>query len=123
MKKSDVICGPDAEVNLRSRAMVVLGTACAVCVLGFYAPAAHASAIGIATGGGWTQALTAIARWLQGPVAKGIATILLILLGLGVASGEAKGLFKRFLQISFGLSIAFAAASWLSFLFPNSWTG
>ena len=53
---------------------------------------------------------------IQGPVAKIIAVIIIIMTGLTLAFGETSGGFRRLIQIVFGLSIAFAASSFfLSF--------
>ena len=53
---------------------------------------------------------------IQGPVAKVISVIVIILTGLTLAFGETSGGFRRLIQIVFGLSIAFAASSFfLSF--------
>ena len=52
----------------------------------------------------------------QGPVAKIIAVIIIIVTGLTLAFGDTGGGFRRLIQIVFGLSIAFAATSFfLSF--------
>ena len=53
---------------------------------------------------------------IQGPVAKVISVIVIIVTGLTLAFGETSGGFRRLIQIVFGLSIAFAASSFfLSF--------
>ena len=53
---------------------------------------------------------------IQGPVAKVISVIIIIITGLTLAFGETSGGFRRLIQIVFGLSIAFAASSFfLSF--------
>ena len=53
---------------------------------------------------------------VEGPVAKIIAVIIIIVTGLSLAFGDMGGGFRRLLQIVFGLSIAFAATSFfLSF--------
>ena len=46
---------------------------------------------------------------VQGPVAKIVAVIIIIVTGLTLAFGETAGGFRRLIQIIFGLSIAFAA--------------
>ena len=64
----------------------------------------------------WEQPLNQILDSIQGPVAKVISVIVLILTGLALAFGETSGGFRRLIQIVFGLSIAFAASSFfLSF--------
>ena len=53
---------------------------------------------------------------IQGPVAKIMAVIIIIVTGLTLAFGDTSGGFRRLVQIVFGLSIAFAASSFfLSF--------
>ena len=53
---------------------------------------------------------------IEGPVAKIIAVIVIIITGLSLAFGDTSGGFRRLIQIVFGLSIAFAASSFfLSF--------
>ena len=62
------------------------------------------------------QPLTQILDSIQGPVAKVISVIIIIVTGLTLAFGETSGGFRRLIQIVFGLSIAFAASSFfLSF--------
>ena len=64
----------------------------------------------------WEQPLTQILDSIQGPVAKVISVIVIIMTGLTLAFGETSGGFRRLIQIVFGLSIAFAASSFfLSF--------
>jgi type IV secretory pathway VirB2 component (pilin) len=64
----------------------------------------------------WEQPLQQILDSIQGPVAKIIAVIVIIITGLTLAFGETSGGFRRLIQIVFGLSIAFAASSFfLSF--------
>jgi type IV secretion system protein TrbC len=59
----------------------------------------------------WEQPLQQILDSIQGPVAKVIAVIIIIITGLSLAFGETSGGFRRLIQIVFGLSIAFAASS------------
>ena len=55
-------------------------------------------------------------NFVEGPVAKIIAVIIIIVTGLTLAFGDTSGGFRRLIQIVFGLSIAFAASSFfLSF--------
>ena len=64
----------------------------------------------------WEQPLNQILESVQGPVAKVISVIVIIMTGLTLAFGESSGGFRRLIQIVFGLSIAFAASSFfLSF--------
>jgi type IV secretion system protein VirB2 len=59
----------------------------------------------------WEQPLQQILDSVQGPVAKIIAVIIIIVTGLTLAFGETAGGFRRLIQIVFGISIAFAATS------------
>ena len=62
------------------------------------------------------QCMVAVLESVQGPVAKIVAVIIIIVTGLTLAFGETAGGFRRLIQIVFGLSIAFAASSFfLSF--------
>jgi type IV secretion system protein VirB2 len=64
----------------------------------------------------WEEPLNQILASIQGPVAKVVSVIVIILTGLALAFGETSGGFRRLIQIVFGLSIAFAASSFfLSF--------
>ena len=76
------------------------------------APAAHASGSSMP----WEQPLEKILQSIEGPVAKIIAVIIIVVTGLTLAFGDTSGGFRRLIQIVFGLSIAFAASSFfLSF--------
>jgi type IV secretion system protein TrbC len=64
----------------------------------------------------WEQPLNQILQSVEGPVAKIIGVIIIIVTGLSLAFGDTSGGFRRLIQIVFGLSIAFAASSFfLSF--------
>ena len=64
----------------------------------------------------WETPLTQILQSVQGPVAKVVSVIIIIVTGLTLAFGDTSGGFRRLIQIVFGLSIAFAASSFfLSF--------
>ena len=64
----------------------------------------------------WEQPLQQILDSVQGPVAKIVAVIIIIVTGLSLAFGDTSGGFRRLIQIVFGISIAFAASSFfLSF--------
>ena len=64
----------------------------------------------------WEQPLNQILQSVEGPVAKIIGVIVIIVTGLSLALGDTSGGFRRLIQIVFGLSIAFAASSFfLSF--------
>ena len=77
-----------------------------------FAATAHAAGSGMP----WEEPLQRILESVQGPVAKIVAVIIIIVTGLTLAFGESSGGFRRLIQIVFGLSIAFAASSFfLSF--------
>lgn len=64
----------------------------------------------------WEEPLQKILESIEGPVAKIIAVIIIIVTGLTLAFGDTGGGFRKLIQIVFGLSIAFAASSFfLSF--------
>ena len=90
-------------------------TALACATLGFALVAstqAHAAGSGMP----WEQPLQQVLESVQGPVAKIVAVMIIIVTGLTLAFGETAGGFRRLIQIVFGLSIAFAASSFfLSF--------
>jgi type IV secretion system protein TrbC len=71
----------------------------------------------------WEQPLQQILQSIEGPVSKIVAVIIIVIIvtGLTLAFGDTAGGFRRFIQIVFGLSIAFAASSFfLSFFsFPG----
>jgi type IV secretory pathway VirB2 component (pilin) len=63
----------------------------------------------------WEAPLQSILQSIEGPVAKIIAVIIIIVTGLTLAFGDNSGGYRRLIQIVFGLSIAFAASSFFSF--------
>lgn len=64
----------------------------------------------------WEAPLQAILESIEGPVAKIIAVMIIIVTGLTLAFGDTSGGARRMIQIVFGISIAFAASSFfLSF--------
>ncbi len=92
----------------RSRASLLAGAA----ILALATGPAYASGSSMP----WEAPLQSILESIEGPVAKIIAVIIIIVTGLTLAFGETSGGFRRLIQIVFGLSIAFAASSFfLSF--------
>jgi type IV secretion system protein TrbC len=86
--------------------------ACSATVALLTSGTAHAAGSGMP----WEQPLQQILDSVQGPVAKIIAVIIIIVTGLTLAFGETSSGFRKLIQIVFGLSIAFAASSFfLSF--------
>ncbi len=89
-----------------------------LCVPAFAALLSVVSAPAFAAGSNmpWEQPLNQILQSVEGPVAKIVAVIIIIVTGLTLAFGDSSGGFRRLIQIVFGLSIAFAASSFfLSF--------
>lgn len=72
------------------------------------------------TGMPWEDPLNQITDSLTGPVARSVGLIALAATGLALAMGEAGGIFRRLVQVVFGLSIAFSAASWGMDLFGTA---
>ena len=98
--------------TLRIRRHIATTTASAALLSLMLAPAAHASGSSMP----WEAPLQSILESIEGPVAKIIAVIIIIVTGLTLAFGDTSGGFRRLIQIVFGLSIAFAASSFfLSF--------
>lgn len=85
---------------------ISLGTGVAVIAL-----AATAPALAAGSNMPWEAPLESILQSIEGPVARIIAVIIIIITGLSLAFGDTSGGFRRLLQIVFGLSIAFAATS------------
>jgi type IV secretion system protein VirB2 len=91
---------------------IVVRLAVGVSVL---AASCHA-AIAAGSGMPWEAPLQRILESIEGPVAKVIAVVTIILTGLSLSFGDMGGAFRRMVQVVFGLSIAFAATSFfLSF--------
>ena len=84
-----------------------LAALAALFLYGLAMPSAHAAGSSMP----WEQPLQAILDSVQGPVAKIVAVIIIIVTGLSLAFGDTSGGFRRLIQIVFGLSIAFAASS------------
>ena len=90
----------------------------ALATVSMFAFVAMATAPAYAAGSNmpWEQPLNQILQSIEGPVAKVVSVIVIIVTGLTLAFGESSGGFRRLIQIVFGLSIAFAASSFfLSF--------
>ena len=91
------------DVTLRR----VMETAAATFISFVISPAAYAAGSSMP----WEQPLNQILQSVEGPVAKILAVIIIIVTGLTLAFGDTSGGFRRLIQIVFGLSIAFAASS------------
>jgi type IV secretion system protein VirB2 len=68
----------------------------------------------------WEAPLESILESVQGPVARIVAVIIIVVTGLTLAFGDTSGGFRRLIQIVFGLSIAFAASSFFLSFFSFS---
>jgi type IV secretion system protein VirB2 len=77
------------------------------------APTAHASAAGMP----WEAPLETIVNSITGPVAQGIAVLAIAACGLTLAFGNVGGAGRWLVGIVFGISIAFAAATFGASLF------
>jgi type IV secretion system protein VirB2 len=89
---------------------------CAALTSAVFVLLASAPAFAAGTNMPWEQPLQQVLDSIQGPVAKIIAVMIIIVTGLTLAFGETAGGFRRLIQIVFGISIAFAASSFfLSF--------
>jgi type IV secretion system protein VirB2 len=85
---------------------------CLASVAALYAIPAWAGGSGMP----WETPLQSIVDSVQGPVAKVIGVIIIVITGLTLAFGDTSGGFRKLIQIVFGLSVAFAASSFfLSF--------
>jgi type IV secretory pathway VirB2 component (pilin) len=95
------------------RPIIILSTL----LMSFICPDLFASDLG---GMPWEDPLNQITDSLTGPVARSIGLIALAATGLALAMGEAGGIFRRLVQVVFGLSIAFSAATWGMSLFGTA---
>jgi type IV secretion system protein TrbC len=87
-----------------------------ISVASFIALALSSPAFAAGSSMPWEAPLQSILESIQGPVAKIMAVIIIIVTGLTLAFGDTSGGGRRMIQIVFGLSIAFAASSFfLSF--------
>jgi type IV secretory pathway VirB2 component (pilin) len=99
-------------IRLFHRLRQLAATTAAILFVAMMTAPAHAAGSNMP----WEQPLQQILQSIEGPVAKIIAVIIIIVTGLTLAFGDTSGGFRRLVQIVFGLSIAFAASSFfLSF--------
>lgn len=92
-------------INTIQRHLIMLG----LIALGLLVLAGPAQAAG--SGMPWEAPLASILASIEGPVARIVAVIIIIITGLSLAFGDNSGGFRRLIQIVFGLSVAFAATS------------
>ena len=87
-----------------------------ICIATFVSLAMASTARAAGSSMPWEAPLQAILELIEGPVAKIIAVMIIIITGLTLAFGDTSGGARKLIQIVFGLSIAFAASSFfLSF--------
>ncbi|SOB87139.1 type IV secretion system protein VirB2 [Sphingomonas guangdongensis] len=104
-------------MNIRAPRVRRLVTAASFVTLSMMlAPAANASGSSMP----WEAPLQSILESIEGPVAKIVSVIIIIVTGLTLAFGDSSGGFRRLIQIVFGLSIAFAASSFFLSFFSFS---
>jgi len=101
---------------LSHRARRHLASASIVALAALTAAPAHASGSAMP----WEQPLQQILNSIEGPVAKIIAVMMIIITGLTLAFGDTSGGARKLIQIVFGLSIAFAASSFFLSFFSFS---
>ena len=95
-----------------TRTARVLAASTALATSLFFSASAHAAGSNMP----WEAPLQSILESIEGPVAKIIAVMIIIITGLTLAFGDTSGGARKLIQIVFGLSIAFAASSFfLSF--------
>ena len=100
----DQACAPSVLRGIRRHLM---GPTTLAVVMMMASVPAHASGSSMP----WEAPLQSILESIEGPVAKIVAVIIIIVTGLTLAFGDTSGGFRRLIQIVFGLSIAFAATS------------
>ena len=93
------------KISLINQRQLLIAAAM-IAALSFAAPAYAAG-----SGMPWEAPLASILASIEGPVARIVAVIIIIITGLSLAFGDTSGGFRRLVQIVFGLSIAFAATS------------
>jgi type IV secretion system protein VirB2 len=91
------------------------GTATMLAAAGLFL--ATAPALASSTNMPWETPLQTILNSIQGPVTKVIAVLVIIVTGLSLAFGDGGGGFRKLIQIVFGLSVAFAASTFVVSLF------
>ena len=101
---------PTPKLLILLRATAVGSLVALACVI--VTDAANAAGSGMP----WEAPLQRILESIEGPVAKVVAVVIIIVTGLSLAFGDMGGGLRRLIQVVFGLSIAFAATSFfLSF--------
>ena len=90
-------------IHFRARSLLL--------VVGLLAVALADGAEAAGSGMPWEAPLQRILESIEGPVAKVVAVVIIIVTGLSLAFGDMGGGLRRLIQIVFGLSIAFAATS------------
>lgn len=91
-----------------------------VAVLATAAPAMAASPSSSGSGLPWEDALNQILTSVQGPVARSLILIAVVITGLGLAFGEHGSGFKKIMGIAFGGAVVIGATTFVSTLFGAS---
>lgn len=102
----------EARASQEAVQMILTGlVACVVMalVMGF---AADVYAAG--SGMPWEGTLNKVLASLQGPVARFVGVVAIVVTGLTFALGEGGGFFKQGAGIVFGLSVAFSASTFIT---------
>lgn len=105
-KKAKVVTTRLSDASLKIA--VVAMTAC---------PALASSPSSSGSGLPWEDALDKILTSIQGPVARAMILIAVIVTGLGLAFGEHGSGFKKVMGIAFGGAVVVGATSFVSTLF------
>ena len=109
-------CDGANNVNPTPMLLTLLRTTAAGWVVAVVAVIITDTANAAGSGMPWEAPLQRILESIEGPVAKVVAVVIIIVTGLSLAFGDMGGGLRRLIQIVFGLSIAFAATSFfLSF--------
>lgn len=91
-----------------------LGWVVAALVVLMVVLAFDAQAIASGSGMPWESTLQQVLDSIQGPIARFVGILSIVVTGLAFALGEGGPMFKKGMGILFGLSIAFGAASFVN---------
>ncbi len=97
----------DQNMQAMMRAALMMVVACAIL---FVSTELFAAGSGMP----WEGTLNKILASLQGPVARFVGILAILITGLAFALGEGGGFFKQGLSVAFGLSMAFSATTFIT---------
>ncbi len=106
-----------ASHYLRSKTRVLLLAATAIAASGFVSAANATTTTGSMP---WDSVLTTIENDLTGPVAVAVATIAVVMCGLGIALGQEGSAMRKGFGICFGLAIALMGTTAILTFFGSS---